>query len=92
MRVNVKRMQRVLHRHTFWKLNTNGRLKCMTCPYYVPRGQTYVPKRTTPNSDSVNYNALNMRELTELARKHKLSGISKMRKPELVSALVGMMK
>lgn len=101
MKVNVKNMQRVKHVHD-QRMVKNRRYWCSKCNYAWPRRIFYVhksPGTLRPAYDfeqelinkviAKNYSKLTVPALVELVRKRKpnLSGVSKMRKAELVSAL-----
>lgn len=95
----VKHMQRTPHLHRFTKnLMVNGRDLCDTCPYRVPRWK--MPKSLGTKREVYNFEAEllnrtafegmtvpNLKELL-LKRKPDTKGVSKMRKPDLVNALL----
>lgn len=86
MRVNVRNMQRVPHRHNFQTEKINGRLACSSCPYRVPRKDS---KTVTalPVTKTRDFNSLKATDLLALARKSGLKVTSKTRKAELVELL-----
>lgn len=101
MRVNVRDMQRVIHRHVFGD-RINGRDVCDSCPFRAKRHRTisaFGTKRPAYDFELAemnkvfanNYNALTVPVLREkvIKRKPNLTGVSKMRKPELIAALLG---
>ena len=99
----VKHMQRVPHVHTYRNYTViNGRDVCDSCPYRIPRWKIHKPlgtKREMYDFEKRNLLAIAYPKLTADELRFKLrdkqpnrKGISKMRKPELVSALLELVK
>lgn len=101
--MNVKYMQRVPHVHTYHNYTViNGRDVCDSCPYRIPRWKMPKPlgtKREMYDFEKRGLLAISLPRLTADELRFKLrqkapttKGISKMRKPELVSALLDLVK
>lgn len=105
-RINVRDMQRVPHVHVFGD-RINGRDVCDSCPFRAKRhriisafGNDTVTIRLEDKSfDQKFVTALTLQGLTVpelkgnlLKQNPNIKGISKMRKPELVSALLELVK
>lgn len=101
MRVNVKNMQRVphVHRSAVKNVKINGRYVCDTCPYRWSRPKSVGTTREMYDFEKKmilkeSLPTMTVPKLREMLLKNNpnAKGVSKMRKDELVSTLVDMVK
>lgn len=102
-RINVRNMQRIPHHHTYRNyVVINGRDVCDTCPYRIPRWKIHKPLGTKREAYDFEVKFLlketiptmtvpKLRE-TLVKRNPNAKGVSKMRRAELVSAILDLVK